>query len=199
MLREKLRDETRMYHERLEQYLAITETVRTIGVYAKLLERFYGFFVPLENKMIKSAGNWRDFGFNIKTRLKAHLIERDLKTLGYSHRQISDLPLCSSLPDLSSSERALGCLYVLEGTTLGGQVLARHFQKVLGISPKTGGAYFSGYGHQTGPMWNSFINFLDQRATQISKFSETIECACETFRCLETWFLKKDKDATQIL
>jgi heme oxygenase len=50
---------------------------------------------------------------------------------------------------------AVGCLYVLEGATLGGQFISRHLA-TLGIGPANGGLFFHGYGAKTGEMWKSF-------------------------------------------
>jgi len=55
----------------------------------------------------------------------------------------------------------LGYLYVMEGSTLGGQLISRHFRQTLGIELATGGAYFHGYGEQTGARWKETVQFLD--------------------------------------
>jgi heme oxygenase len=50
----------------------------------------------------------------------------------------------------------LGAMYVMEGSTLGGQYIARQVEKTLGLAPGRGDAYFRGYGDETGPMWRAF-------------------------------------------
>ena len=47
------------------------------------------------------------------------------------------------LPDLQGVQEALGCLYVVEGSTLGGQVIARHLRQTLGVDPRCGGSFFA--------------------------------------------------------
>lgn len=51
---------------------------------------------------------------------------------------------------------ALGALYVLEGASLGGRVIARHVADALALTPDTGLAFFCGYGDATGEMWRRF-------------------------------------------
>ncbi|UOQ78251.1 hypothetical protein MUN84_06595 [Hymenobacter sp. 5516J-16] len=52
-------------------------------------------------------------------------------------------------------------MYVLEGSTLGGQVIARQLAKA-NIPAR---AYFSGHAEQTGPLWKTFVGLLTQAAT----------------------------------
>ena len=61
-------------------------------------------------------------GFPLRAR--SELIESDLLALGLSRREIAELPRCTDLPRLSCPEDLAGCLYVLEGACLGGQVIA---------------------------------------------------------------------------
>ena len=50
----------------------------------------------------------------------------------------------------------LGRMYVMEGSTLGGQLLARHVEEHLGLTPGHGNSYFRGYGEHTGERWREF-------------------------------------------
>ncbi len=71
------------------------------------------------------------------------------------------LPRCSrilSLPDLA---QALGCLYVLEGATLGGQVLSRRSAEPFGFTRAHGCAFFHRYGDQVGPLWQACCSVLN--------------------------------------
>ena len=53
--------------------------------------------------------------------------------------------------------------YVLEGSTLGSQLLAAHFERLLAVRPHEGGTFFSGYGAATGSMWRAFRERADLR------------------------------------
>jgi heme oxygenase len=57
-------------------------------------------------------------------------------------------------------------LYVIEGATLGGRIITRQLQTQLGLKPESGGAFFDGYGAQTGPYWKAFCTMLTNNADQ---------------------------------
>ena len=58
----------------------------------------------------------------------------------------------------------IGCLYVLEGSTLGGQFILRALQERLGLSPDREARFFASYGKHVGSMWKSFGSFAEQYA-----------------------------------
>ena len=45
---------------------------------------------------------------------------------------------------------------MVEGATLGGQLLRRHLAPRLALTPERGLAYFAAYGDAVGPMWRAF-------------------------------------------
>ncbi|HEX5084540.1 MAG TPA: biliverdin-producing heme oxygenase, partial [Blastocatellia bacterium] len=84
-----------------------------------------------------------------------------------------------------------GCLYSLEISTLGGQIITRHLNRVFGVSPGSGCSFFHSYGDQTVAMWGDL-------GQQIKKYSVTDEieeamigAAVETFVKLEHWMTVK--------
>ncbi len=82
--------------------------------------------------------------------------QRDMAVLG-----IPSLPSCTldlALPDKAA---ALGSMYVLEGSTLGGVVIARHLRRQHGIEAHNGAAYFSGWGAGTAASWERFRQVLE--------------------------------------
>ena len=62
---------------------------------------------------------------------------------------------------LNNAAKALGCLYVLEGATLGGVLIARHVRASLGFDGDAGSAFYLGYGPRTGAMWRGFCGVLN--------------------------------------
>jgi heme oxygenase (biliverdin-IX-beta and delta-forming) len=50
----------------------------------------------------------------------------------------------------------------MEGSTLGGQLLARHVEEHLGLAEGAGDSYFRGYGEATGERWRQFKSFLEE-------------------------------------
>ena len=121
-LRQRLKRETTAVHQHLEAQLGLLNPGLDVHRYLRALEAFYGFYVPVEAAVRRRAAVESPLGFPLRAR--AELIERDLLALGQSRANITALPLCSDRPDLSSVEDLAGCLYVLEGACLGGQVLS---------------------------------------------------------------------------
>ncbi len=76
-------------------------------------------------------------------------------------------------------------MYVVEGSTLGGQVLSRHFADRLGVSPDRGGGFFHGYGEATGRMWMAFAGLAASRPE--SETGPAIDAAIATFEALGDW------------
>jgi heme oxygenase len=60
----------------------------------------------------------------------------------------------------------LGMMYVVEGSTLGGQFIATRTEQVLGLKPGQGDAFFRGYGTQTGERWREFRAVLAEVAEE---------------------------------
>ena len=89
------------------------------------------------------------------------------------------------LPDYSVSAALFGGLYVLEGSSLGGQVITAHLQK-MGI-PAEARNYFSGYGANTGKMWKQFQAELGAQVQTPYEITECVRAARETFSSLHQW------------
>ncbi|MXN92417.1 hypothetical protein GR160_14405 [Flavobacterium sp. Sd200] len=103
---------------------------------------------------------------------KAHFIEADLKYLNYTKEQ-SFKPLSSKLENLTPAF-ALGVLYVIEGSSLGGRVILKNINNALGHDANGGATYFEGYGGQTGSHWKAFLGSLIGYETQNNAGEEII-------------------------
>ncbi len=100
------------------------------------------------------------------------------------HLESKDQP---RLPSLETPAQALGSMYVLEGSSLGGQILSRHFEKTLGVRPDSGCRYLSAYGSDTGVMWKIFCEVLESRPT--AEVPQMTLAAVETFQILHECLL----------
>lgn len=91
-----------------------------------------------------------------RSRRRIEWLERDLAILGVSAPQ-------AAIPDLvlRTVPEALGCLYVVEGSALGGQHIARIVGRDLGLNEANGARYFFGYGKETDVTWAAFVARLD--------------------------------------
>jgi heme oxygenase len=100
---------------------------------------------------------------------------------------LAELPQAKALPDLGTAAKLFGCLYVLEGATLGGQIITRHLNASLGLTPQSGGSFFSGYGQHTGSRWKEFCAHLTAFAARSNCDLEIVEGANATFDSLDRW------------
>lgn len=122
------------------------------------MQAYYGFYQPLEQALLDSGVIPDDF--DLTPRLKAATLYADLQTLGAASTMLS---LCRELPLINASAASLGVLYVLEGATLGGQILRREIAARLNLDADNGAAFLDIYGAATGRRWRDFIEYLGSR------------------------------------
>jgi heme oxygenase len=120
-------------------------------------------------------------------RARAELIERDLLALGRSPAELAALPLCSDRPELSCFEDLAGCLYVLEGACLGGQVLIPLLHRRLGLAKDNGAAFFAGDEEWTLPRWTVIVAWLDGLPRTGASTAKIISAAKATFDAFARW------------
>jgi len=109
---------------------------------------------------------------DISERKKADLILNDLKSIG-EEKQKGHTFLKHS-DQKFSTPFALGMLYVLEGSTLGGRFILKNIQENLGLDEENGVSYFSGYGNKTGSYWKKFLVYFTEFETQNNTEEEII-------------------------
>lgn len=176
-----LRDATAGHHREVERLLPAFDALPRAG-YAAHLAALAGFHLPLEQRLF-AAHDWVGLGLpDAASRPRAALLEADLRALGVDP---AALPRCAALPDVSGLPRALGAMYVLEGSRLGGQVLARQVARTAGDIPTR---FLVGAAADTGARWASFCRFAETRSAAIpSAIGQAAEAAVETFAALAVW------------
>lgn len=172
MLSTQIKEDTKDAHLQLEKIVVThLKMVRSETDYAHLLRYFYAYFTTLEQAIAPfiTESILADFS----TRRKADRLADDIMALGDS---IENLPVVK-MPEINSGADAMGALYVMEGSVMGGSIIIGMLQK-YGITK--GFEFFSGYGPDTGKMWTAFIDALNQ-FTHVEKQQEAIETARATF------------------
>lgn len=185
----RLKWETRHEHDAIEAALGLTQQAVTYAAYRRVLERFHGFYRPLELELQAILGTTSHCS-DLTERLKTPLLEADLHALGVEFPHV--LPVCAPLPVLMSEAHCLGCLYVLEGSTLGGQLISRHIRQSFGTTPETGGRFFHGYGAETGRMWQRFRAVLTDAVVSPASQVAAVQAAKDTFQKLHRWTAAQD-------
>lgn len=126
-----------------------------LETYVRTLQRLYSLVVSWELFAEATApSRVRPF---VRARARRLLLEADLGTLLGFVPRVSDV----RMPDLRTEAEFLGALYVVEGSRLGGQLLARHICRVLRLESGQGATYFQGFGEQTGTKWKELIGLLE--------------------------------------
>lgn len=184
----ELKTQTAEQHAALEAQMQIIRHFETKGSYLKLLERFFTLYEPLELRLEKAAA-WSQAEWDFEARRKTSWLREDLQALGLSAQDIVALPRCADLPEVAGLAEAVGCLYVLEGSTLGGQVITRLLNQRLPISPQTGGMFFAGYQNETVPKWRQFGGWAEAWAGKNpDQTSRAVDAARKTFDSFARWF-----------
>lgn len=182
-LRERLRLVTRAAHLRLEAEVDFDNRLTSLAVYRSFLEDFYGFVRPLEAAMARL--DLGAIGIDFNARRKLPWIEADLKDLGHTAESLEALPKFTGTPALSDPVEALGALYVLEGSSLGRQVMLSKIRARLGAGYGVSARFFSGYGPETAVMWQSFVAILNQSGASPEAERKIEAAALATFAAFE--------------
>lgn len=177
-LMKSLKEQTAALHEEIELCLPVENNAFDMHYYGEVLKKFARFFAAYEPHIqsILLGSSLEDF---FADRLKLPLLQKDLKELGLAYTTPApvDLSYIHNLPT------AIGSLYVIEGSTLGGQVLTRALKKKFNLE-ESQIHYFGGYKERTGPMWMEFKSLVDSMPYYEIQRAEVISAANQTFRTL---------------
>jgi heme oxygenase len=181
-----LRTGTAPEHEAVERSLDLLDDGLTPARLGAVLTRMHGFWLAAEAGLdgwaaaepVAAAGvQWAD-------RRRAHLFASDLAALGAVPAGPVPTP---SLAPVGDTDAALGRLYVLEGSTLGGVFIDRH----LATLPQLAGAgplrAFSPYGQRTGAMWHGYRSAARAHVAAGGDAGRLVAAARETFTALAAW------------
>lgn len=189
MILQRLRMETRPHHDRLDHHPLMVQLMSPAlsrPLYETLLKKFLGFYQVLEPQLA-AYDHWSSLGLDLSERLKTPKLLQDLNRLHVNTRDLSPAPAPDWIHDEAS---AMGTFYVMEGSTLGGQVITRHVAAHLHLSPDHGLAFFSSYGDAVGARWKETRDALVRFAEKSSAENAMIESAKKTFSGLATWLDK---------
>ena len=174
-----VKNETTFLHQEVEQLLLPRlNAIQSLEDYAAILQSFHGYYLPVEQAIQQhiSPAILPD----IEKRRNAMMVVNDLRFLGMK----ADQNFCNELPQISNSAQAFGALYVLEGSTLGGKMIAKMLAKNKAVCIPTGALkFFNGYKEETGKMWTAFLKVLNQQ----TDVDTIVESANQTFFHLKKW------------
>jgi heme oxygenase len=173
----ELRAATSDLHRELDGSLGLAQGHVTLLSYVAFLRGSLAALDPLEERLRASLTG--------TPRSRCALLREDLIALG------ADTTVCSlpEVPSLQSEAAVFGARYVIEGSALGGAVLARSFDASLRLEGEALG-YLTLYGSSLGEHWRAFVSELEsfgKRATR-SMRSEACETAQAVFKLYAAGF-----------
>ena len=208
LLTDELKDSTRSAHQATEEKMvAALKQLRSKEEYIRMLYWLYGFYSPMEELIGRhltgsdltcsdqagsmdnrssddpgspGPGDRNDLSYFIEDR-RSDAILRDIMDSGLPLRHHDD---CGDLPVIDSFARALGALYVLEGSALGGRVIAGMIGKQIGLRDSL--SFFNGDGPATDQRWMTFKNYLDQPCFDHQR-KDILTAAQDTFITFKNW------------
>jgi heme oxygenase len=152
----------------------------TVAEYVLCLKRLHGVVSAWEEYAVQHAPYW--LAETVAARGRRQMLEDDLAWFGVVEYESGR----ALMPVFPGDGGFLGAMYVMEGSTLGGQLIARHLKRVLGLEEGRGDTYFRGHGDRTGLMWKEFCQILRTRVAD-EETDGTIEAAKEMFQVFGTW------------
>ncbi|WP_018611270.1 biliverdin-producing heme oxygenase [Segetibacter koreensis] len=167
------------------------KSINNLDDYTNILTTFYGYFAPVENEIEKHITN--TILPDIELRKRSSFIISDLRNLNYTR----PLPVAGEIPLINSYLQAAGAMYVLEGSTMGGQhIVQMLIQKPALQERKDAMSFFKGYEEQNMLMWQIFKDHLDTNIHE-KDVEEVVQSAIETFVLLDKWTLNKNNDGNK--
>ncbi|WP_394772830.1 biliverdin-producing heme oxygenase [Flavobacterium sp.] len=182
---EKLKNQTAQAHKKLES-LPVSASILSpnmeMGDYYNYLSLMYDVHISIQEVVFPLLA---DLIPDLKEREKTQLINDDFAYLNYKKNK--------TIPVLTKSDIsipfALGILYVVEGSSLGGRFILKNLETIPGLDHQKGVAYFTGYGNKTGSYWKNFLNILTSYQEQNNNEDEIIKGAVYAFDCIYNHFL----------
>ena len=101
--------------------------------------------------------------------------------------------VATDLPGITNEDEAIGALYVLEGSTLGGKIISAMIKKVLIDADDSILSFYNGYGEESEKMWSSFTNAMNEHSKGEEQSRTITEAAKETFVKFKAWALAQQK------
>jgi heme oxygenase len=181
MIADQIKNETLTHHQALEALMVRQlKSMKNAADYTDVLEIFYSYFGGLELRIHEALAGT----FSVAERRKAGDLASDIEHFG---AKVPALASGDDLPRIDNHLQAIGALYVIEGSTLGGIHISNMISKQLELADNQGLRFFNGYGNDTAAMWESFKAYLNQQPQNENEEREIIAAANETFVKFKQW------------
>lgn len=163
MLQEILKSATSTHHDELERLMFVNEIMNktlTKEQYKTLLATNYIIHSAIESKLHDALDTELKTALDIENRQKIAALKQDLVEMQLDKEALDTMDFDFLQQGPQNNAAALGAMYVLEGATLGGNVI----QKKLKANPAFEGLnlnYYTVYAEQLMPNWLTFVKVLN--------------------------------------
>lgn len=184
---ESLKSATTAAHHSIEKVMGPYFMQPSKENYREMIQNYAAFYENLENRFRHFSDLNDELQLDQRLQKSAWLKDDLSKLEDQQPKMGTDVPI--KIDDqklrLKSKAEFLGALYVIEGSTLGGQILLKRFKETLGVSESEGGKFFSGYGPETGVMWRRFLSVLNEELQTPEEIQAAVDSAKNTFQLME--------------
>lgn len=163
MLQEKLKENTRAQHDRLEQLMLVDEIMNrtiTLPQYRRILTINFLTHRDYEEVLLKSLGSDLRTKLDVNKRIKLPALELDLLEAGLNNEDLNEEFKPFGEQGYSESF-AIGAMYVLEGATLGGNVIQKQLAQNPNFNEQIGLHYYRAYGKDLMVNWKAFVSTIN--------------------------------------
>ena len=183
-----LRATTSRVHARLHQHPGLSRLAAgdlTAEGYRLVLARLFGFHATLEAVLLSASV--QDTALQELWAPRVGALIDDLRYLGLDAAGIEATPRMDvrSLAPLDGTPSVLGCLYVREGSFIGGRAMARALDGTLGHRSLEGRHFLAGTSLCT-VRWHRLRDVLEIAATP-GTIAQITDSAVATFTAFEQW------------
>jgi heme oxygenase len=148
-----LRARTATHHDGLEHDLRIEERLSGVDSRGALIAGYRTFYSEYEAALRPHLQDMADLTFASRFRSR--------KVPGMAEQACPGHPLAGAvLPAIGTKAEALGAMYVLEGSTLGGRIILKTLRS-QGVSTDQLG-FLNPYGSDASALWRAFLNVLER-------------------------------------
>ncbi len=177
-LAQQLRQATRPAHQRLDRLPLLRRllaTDLTLSHYRQALQTLAWLHLPLHATLTEALTRYYPTS-SYRLSPRVEWLQHDLQQLQIALPTEPPPPP----PQATSGAMVVGQIYVVEGSTLGGAVIAQAVARSLTIGPHNGGAFLHGHGAESGEAWQRFWRFAET-SCPAHESEDAVIGACKLF------------------
>lgn len=160
----------------------------TLERYQAYLKLMYQVHNQIETQLLKQHALFTKQGLDISSLFRLAMLEQDMLAIGLSDVDVSKTAKDTSLEllqNLKQEPHLVGTFYVIAGSIMGGQILARKLQYLNQGFQQSVTTYLQGFGKNNMAMWQSYCEFLENYSKQFPQNDElVIQGAQQTFKAI---------------